>query len=598
MFRRSVVLSSLVALAFAGCNAPEEPTTTRTRIAIASDEFHNGGIAGFVWLPPMVAPPAHTGDIVPAVPATVRVDELNTDGTTRRTVASFTTSAAGSDRVRVVLDKVSAVDGDTDPSGSFLARWSTEGRLATAPTYRVRVLVPAKGGGTRELGFADVDVVKNAKEYRAVDTANYVPLVAGDTLAIQFRIDRPAVDRDGDGVLDWLDNCPALANAAQTDTVGNGIGDACRCDGVVCEPNPDEECQVVGACVPTTGACGTTPAADGTACTLSNAEGTCSSGVCAISYCQSGYGDCDSSASNGCETNLHSTSNCGECGNVCVAGPNQSVECDLFCRTWCTYPFQDCDEDWSNGCETDTATNHDSCGACGVICAGYEDCIGGTCVKPDCPAGKADCDGDPWNGCEVTLASDYDHCGSCGGGCGYPDHTNLACVSGACAITSCEVGYADCNKIPGDGCEADLSFDSDNCGDCGNVCQMDHTNSASCNSGSCFSTDCATGYGDCNDFGFDGCETDLSSDAQNCGACGKVCAGGANATGACTAGACEYTCTGTFADCDDDPVGTGCESDLMTDPVHCGSCGNSCDDGLETTVDGCVDGSCWHYPAT
>lgn len=34
-------------------------------------------------------------------------------------------------------------------------------------------------------------------------------------------------DPDGDGVLDFQDNCPGVTNAAQTDTDGDGVGDAC-----------------------------------------------------------------------------------------------------------------------------------------------------------------------------------------------------------------------------------------------------------------------------------------------------------------------------------------------------------------------------------
>lgn len=37
----------------------------------------------------------------------------------------------------------------------------------------------------------------------------------------------PLVDTDGDGVADGIDNCPAVANADQADSNGNGVGDAC-----------------------------------------------------------------------------------------------------------------------------------------------------------------------------------------------------------------------------------------------------------------------------------------------------------------------------------------------------------------------------------
>jgi hypothetical protein len=38
---------------------------------------------------------------------------------------------------------------------------------------------------------------------------------------------RAGIDRDRDDVLDGLDDCPAVADAAQTDTDGDGVGDAC-----------------------------------------------------------------------------------------------------------------------------------------------------------------------------------------------------------------------------------------------------------------------------------------------------------------------------------------------------------------------------------
>lgn len=35
-------------------------------------------------------------------------------------------------------------------------------------------------------------------------------------------------DRDNDGIVDTIDNCPDIFNPDQADNVGNGIGDACR----------------------------------------------------------------------------------------------------------------------------------------------------------------------------------------------------------------------------------------------------------------------------------------------------------------------------------------------------------------------------------
>jgi len=74
-------------------------------------------------------------------------------------------------------------------------------------------MIPAAGGGDREIGFADVDVVRNEQEYRTVNTGSYVPLINGRVLRIKFRLDRPAVDYDRDGDFDWADNCPPLGPA-------------------------------------------------------------------------------------------------------------------------------------------------------------------------------------------------------------------------------------------------------------------------------------------------------------------------------------------------------------------------------------------------
>ena len=54
------------------------------------------------------------------------------------------------------------------------------------------------------------------------------------------------------------------------------------------------------------------------ACLYANAAGTCSNSRCALGACSSGYGNCDGSAANGCETNLLTNSNnCGTCGRRC-----------------------------------------------------------------------------------------------------------------------------------------------------------------------------------------------------------------------------------------------------------------------------------------
>jgi hypothetical protein len=161
---RAVLCAPL--LLAAGCssdNATGDPSTRRAAQSLISDELHNGGTAGFLFLSPMVPRPAQFGDTIPTVEPTVRIDQIDSRGRTRRTLATFTRTSRR-DRIQVITERRPGRDGDNDPQGYFLVEWDTEDeRLSNTARYRVRVLVPAAGGGTRELGFADLDVVRDRR---------------------------------------------------------------------------------------------------------------------------------------------------------------------------------------------------------------------------------------------------------------------------------------------------------------------------------------------------------------------------------------------------------------------------------------------------
>src|SRR5262249_54066298 len=150
----------------------------------------------------------------------------------------------------------------------------------------------------------------------------------------------------------------------------------------------------------------------------------CTSGVCGIQSCFSGYANCDLQYPTGCEINLTNDKfNCGACGHACTALPQA----------------------------TSTA------------------CVNSTCVVGSCLTGHGDCDSVPTNGCETDLNNTPAHCGSCTTPCSLPNSTST-CIGGNCLLLGCNGGYSNCDMIASNGCEAHLATDPNNCGNCNVVC--------------------------------------------------------------------------------------------------------------------------------
>ncbi len=151
-----------------------------------------------------------------------------------------------------------------------------------------------------------------------------------------------------------------------------------------------------------------------------------------------------------------------------------------------------------------------------------------------CSPGMGDCDLDPTTGeggCETDLANDPGHCGWCDHSCSNNGEGGV-CVDGKCVSSQlvCHDGYADCNQESYDGCETHLSKDIENCGQCGNLCDFPNVSFSTCNGGLCLVASCEIDenndirYADCNGTPDDGCEIDLMNDANNCGTCHRDCA--------------------------------------------------------------------------
>lgn len=345
---------------------------------------------------------------------------------------------------------------------------------------------------------------------------------------------------------------------------------------------------------------------DGRYCRLDKGVATCAAGCKQDVECQQGNpaGRCCDHA---CKDTATDKAHCGACGSDCGAGSccggackatdSDPVNCGL-CGYTCNFPhgvpacragvcaldgcqdgYSDCDKDPRDGCEVATRSDVMQCGACGVACQlpnASPLCIVGRCAIGACNTGYRNCDGVDANGCEIDSNADADNCGNCGAACARIPHATAGCKVGACVVAACDAGFANCDKMDGNGCEVDVTSSVKDCGACGNACPAPANLVITCTAGVCGKGGCVQGYADCDANPANGCEAKLSADPRNCGACGVVCMGmGANAVAGCNNGVCGLACNVGFGDCDGN-AGNGCEKDLRADPVNCGACGKVC----------------------
>jgi hypothetical protein len=159
-----------------------------------------------------------------------------------------------------------------------------------------------------------------------------------------------------------------------------------------------------------------------------------------MSACTSGYANCNTSANDGCETNLNSTSSCGT-----------------------------------------TCQNKQTC----TTANGTPSCAAGSCGIASCNAGHGNCNGTIGDGCETDL-NVTTACGTtCAGRIACSTvHGVPSCTNGACGMGSCNSGWGDCGGN-NDGCETNLN----SIASCGSSCQL----KVNCGSGQiCTSGQCLT----------------------------------------------------------------------------------------------------------
>src|ERR1700686_5206965 len=92
-------------------------------------------------------------------------------------------------------------------------------------------------------------------------------------------------------------------------------------------------------------------------------------------------------------------------------------------------------------------------------CYGYKnyfrpnwECADEGCEMISCEDGFADCNENSIDGCEVNTNLEINHCSHCDLKCPAIANGVPACISGKCGIGWFNVGFADCNYNPSDGC--------------------------------------------------------------------------------------------------------------------------------------------------
>ncbi len=266
------------------------------------------------------------------------------------------------------------------------------------------------------------------------------------------------------------------------------------------------------------------------------------------------------------------------------SGTATSPDVPMCAVTTCAAPRATCPSS-AYPCDVDLSRDNENCGGCGIRCGNGVDsnwsCVDGQCTFACGNAASgtgnqgADCDNDPTNGCEVDILFDNDNCGDCGYAC--PE--GKSCTLGKC-LSLCDMMamYFGLPDDCGNGLCTNFNYDDANCGACGNACdptgpslpKLPADMHYGCGSATCGKTKCNDpNRANCNGDTSDGCETAIHDNA-NCAFCGDTCAPGKQCI--LTTGN-RYVCA-----CEDDAetlCGSTCER-LDEDPNNCGACNRIC----------------------
>ena len=178
MKRIALVLACVL---FVACQVDRRsPTGVHSPSAELRDGANGGPNLHFFFLPPLVKQPSFTGTFNPTLKPVVVICQLDVD------VNNNNKPLGCSSAPPVVV-----LAADADLTGKqYMVNWNT-GQPLIDPNKFYRIQVFGSRNGLL-LGWADVDPVNNGSGLKNVNTGEYIGLVDGRKLPIQFRIERGA----------------------------------------------------------------------------------------------------------------------------------------------------------------------------------------------------------------------------------------------------------------------------------------------------------------------------------------------------------------------------------------------------------------------
>jgi hypothetical protein len=173
--RWALLLATALACQPDGPTSPAAVRPGRSPRFVISDGAHAGGNTHFYFLPPLVPPPTPSGAFDAALQPVVDIATVTRGTAANAPLVSFTTTAGGSERVRVDAEQE-----------LYIVNWHTKSSGARDGLYRISVRV-----GATLLGYVDVQL-GGAAETLGADGTDDVDWKGG-TIAIKFRIEQGAL---------------------------------------------------------------------------------------------------------------------------------------------------------------------------------------------------------------------------------------------------------------------------------------------------------------------------------------------------------------------------------------------------------------------